>query len=338
MLLAACSSDEPVKAKTDIAVTIEARSPRADATESKLHDDLVLYEGIVLIYDENGIFEAAEKFDPAKKMASLRISEGEKRIVALANPPKALRDLIATDCHEPVLDEFGNPKTYKGEVMYRNLKPVHNLYADLVATLKLSEEYRKSIQDSKRMLLVHDQKVTITSGDGQSCYIEIPLSSPMARIDLHARCLSNEKKRVADAAIRVSFISPWLNWNFTRPAELGDVTVKYTEVSDRMTVVTNENDLFSNWNNTIVKEDEPLATLYTYHSDENCKLEVGLRFDGSADYDWFPIDLKELLAPSYNGLESGHLYQIFISVYPDKVGKIIVDPWVVPSNLEFTIG
>lgn len=339
LLLPSCSSDEPENRTAELAVTIEARGPRAEEGTGSLHDDLTLYEGIVLIYNKDGIFEAAEKFDPAKKMATLRMTDGQKRIVALANPPKALRDLIATDCHEPILDEFGNPKTYMGDTLYRNLKPVHNLYSDLVATLSLSADYCKSVQNSRRMLLIHDKDVTISTEDGKSSYVEIPLVSPMARIDLHARCLPKEKERVADAAIRVSYISPSLNWDMTQPSVVGDIVTKFTDVSDRMTAVTTEDELFDDkhWETTVVKETDPLATLYTYYSDVNARLEVGLRFKGSADYDWFPIDLKELL-DEYKGLEKGHLYQIFITVYPDKVGHIIVDPWIVPGNLEFTIG
>ena len=125
----------------------------------------------------------------------------------------------------------------------------------------------------------------------------------------------------------------------TQPSVVGEIVTKFTDVSDRMTAVTTEDELFDDnrWETTVVKETDPLATLYTYYSDVNARLEVGLRFKGSADYDWFPIDLKKLL-DEYKGLEAGHLYQIFITVYPDKVGHIIVDPWIVPGNLEFTIG
>ena len=64
-----------------------------------------------------------------------------------------------------------------------------------------------------------------------------------------------------------------------------------------------------------------------------------MRFKGGADYDWYPIDMAELLKESgFKGFEAGHLYQIFITVYPDKVGHIIVDPWVVSEELDFNIG
>ena len=53
--------------------------------------------------------------------------------------------------------------------------------------------------------------------------------------------------------------------------------------------------MWRRWETTVVKETDPLATLYTYYSDVNARLEVGLRFKGSADYDWYPIDLKKLL-------------------------------------------
>ena len=59
-MLTACSSEEPLaeEPKGDLFVTIEARSPRAgeDAT-SDVHSDLTLQEGIVLIYDEDGVYE-----------------------------------------------------------------------------------------------------------------------------------------------------------------------------------------------------------------------------------------------------------------------------------------
>ena len=62
------SSDEPaVKASGPVAVTIEARSPRGEDDANKLHADLEISEGIVLIYDKNGNYETGDKIDPAKK-------------------------------------------------------------------------------------------------------------------------------------------------------------------------------------------------------------------------------------------------------------------------------
>lgn len=343
LFAASCSSDEPFSSDgngNEIVVTIEVRGSRAAADDKdSLHTDLKVHEGIVLIYDENGVYEGGEKIDPDKMKTSLRLTEGDKRIIAVANPTKALRDLLAVDCHEPIVDEFGNVKTYKGDTVWRNIKPVHNLYADLLPTLSLSADYLKGVQNSSRMLLLYDNVVNVISEDGKTGYLEIPLSYPIARVDLHARCLSSEKTRVVDAAIRLSHISPWLNWNHTRPAVEGIVEAKFTDVSDRMTVVVKEDELFGDWVVGNVKENAPLATLYTYHTDTNASLEIGLRFKGGADYDWFPIDMAELLKESgFKGLEAGHLYQIFITVYPDKVGHIIVDPWIVPKELEFTIG
>ena len=115
--------------------------------------------------------------------------------------------------------------------------------------------------------------------------------------------------------------------------------MKFADVSDKMTPVVTENELFSDWILENVEEDSPIASLYTYYTDTNAVLEIGLLFKGSVEYDWYPIQMSELLKPGeYKGLEAGHLYQIFITIYPDKVGHKIVDPWVIPSNLEFTIG
>ena len=119
LFAASCSSDEPFSSDgkgNEIVVTIEVRGSRAAADDKdSLHTDLKVHEGIVLIYDENGVYEGGEKIDPDKMKTSLRLTEGDKRIIAVANPTKALRDLLAVDCHEPILDEFGNVKTYKGD-------------------------------------------------------------------------------------------------------------------------------------------------------------------------------------------------------------------------------
>lgn len=40
---------------------------------------------------------------------------------------------------------------------------------------------------------------------------------------------------------------------------------------------------------------------------------------------------------TFNGFEAGHLYQVFITFYPDKFGHIYVNAWV-DSDLTFTIG
>lgn len=345
-MLTACSSEEPLaeEPKGDLFVTIEARSPRAgeDAT-SDVHSDLTLQEGIVLIYDENGVYEGGDRIDPDKRVASLRIPEGKKRIVVLANAPKILRDRVAIDCHTPITDEYGNVKTYKGDTVWSNIKPVYRYYAELKSSLSFSDKVLQSVQSSHRMVLIHDNIVNVAADeeDSKTSYVEIPLAPPMARVDLHARCLPSETSRIAGAAIRVSKAYTKLNWNLSYPNDetTNTVTVEFSDVSDKMTPVVTENELFSDWILENVKEDSPIASLYTYYTDANAVLEIGLLFKGSVEYDWYPIEMSELLKPGeYKGLEAGHLYQIFITIYPDKVGHIIVDPWVVPSNLEFTIG
>lgn len=343
LLSTACSStDEPSQTRPDkIAVTIMARSPRAGESGSTLHDDLEIHEGIVLIYDKNGNYEAGEKIDPAKKTLSTHIAPGEKRIVAVINPTAEFRAMFAKDCFEQVVDEFGNPVTYKGEPVWRNIKPVHDTYTGLAASLELGADCLKAIQTNRKMLLLYNgiMDVQPDAEDSETAYVELQLGAPIARVDLHARCIAEEKERVEDAAIRVSKVSPSLSWDFNRSVEnTTDLVAKFTGISEKMTAVS-EDELFGDWIMEHVKEDAPLATLYTYHTDTNARLEVGLRFKGSADYDWFPLDMSELMKPeTYKGLEAGHLYQIFITVYPDKVGHIIVKPWIVPQSLNFTIG
>lgn len=333
------SSDEPaVKASGPVAVTIEARSPRGEDDANKLHADLEISEGIVLIYDKNGNYETGDKIDPAKKKLSVHVEPGEKRIVAIINPTVEFRSKIATYCDEYVYDEYGNQVTYKGEPVKRYIKPVHDTYAALASSITLDSNCLKGVQDSRKMLLIHNKTVVIEDNEDKTDSVELPLSAPIARVDLHARCLPAEKSRVVDAAIRVTHASPSLNWDFTRPPEETVVLAPFTNISDKMTLVTEDDELFGDWVAENVKEDTPLATLYTYHTDTNARLEVGLRFKGSADYDWYPLDMPELMKPdNYKGLEAGHLYQIFITVYPDKVGHIIVEPWE-PSSFDFTIG
>ncbi len=342
LMTTGCSSsdDEPGgKSSGPIAVTLEARSPRTEDGSDKLHADLNINAGFVLVYDKDGNYETGDRFDPATQQVALYMEPGEKRIVAVINANDGFRAKIATYCNEPVLDEFGNPVLYRGKPVIRHVKPGYETYAELAASVKLDGDCLNGVQDSRSMVLIHDKTVTVADNEDKTDTIDLPLSAPIARVDLHARCLPAEKSRVVDAAIRVAHASPLLNWDFTRPAEETEVVAKFTDISDKMTAVTEEDELFGDWVVENVKEDTPLATLYTYHTDTNARLEVGLRFKGSADYDWYPLDMPELMKPDiFKGLEAGHLYQIFITVYPDKVGHIIVDPWIIPTSLDFTIG
>ena len=338
LLAGGCSSEMPDDADEMIAVTLATRAPSA-SDDDGLHADLAINDGVILIYDRDGNYETGAVIDADRKMTSVVVSKGKKRIVAVINPSKDFRSLIAEDCHERVLDEFGNPKVFNGVELWRDIKPVYEKYSDLSENITFSEDCLKAVRNSGRMLLVHDKEVLIDSDDDSDVYIELPLTVPMSRVDLHARVLPAEQKRVVDAALRVSHISPSLKWDLTRPPVEGTVEEKYTGISDRMTLVTSEDELFGDWVMANVKENLPIARLYTYATDTNVRLEIGLRFDGSVDYDWYPVDMAELMKPDiFRGLESGHLYQIFITVYPDKVGHIIVDPWIVPTNLIFTIG
>lgn len=346
LVLTGCSDGEDaVKVSEPLMVTVETRLPRSvTATDDTLHSDLNIAHGLILIYDEHGTYEAGGKLkingdgDREGKI-NLVVSPGEKHIIAVANPPQALRDLIATDVEPgPIRDEFGNPKTYKGEPIIVDIKPVHLQYDDLKEALKLTKDYITSVKTTHRMLMVQDQVSEIEGDQFLNAYVTVPLTVPMARIDLHARCMEEEKARVADAAIRVEHVSPYLNWDLTHPAEEDSIVAPWLNISEKMTLVADREEIFGDWTNTKVQEDAPIATLYTYNTDANVRIWVGLRFDGGADYEWYPIDMPELMYPSsFRGFQSGHLYQIFITVYPDRVGKIIVDPWI-PSDLSFTIG
>ncbi|MDE6344605.1 MAG: hypothetical protein K2L69_07695 [Muribaculaceae bacterium] len=347
LALTGCASEDgPAPVSEPVMVSIETRVPRSvTEKDDTLHSDLNITNGIILIYDENGTYEAGDKLvingnGDREGKTSLVVSPGKKHIICVANPPKAFRDLIATDTDKPtpILDEFGNAKTYRGDTIWVNITPVHKQYEDLVKTLSLTKDYVKSVTSTHRMLMVKDQESEIVGDQFLNAYVTVPLTVPMARVDLHARCMSEEKARVADAAIRVEHVSPYLNWDLTHPAEEDSIISPWRGISDKMTLVSSRDEIFGDWSNTEVQEDAPIATLYTYNTDSNVRIWVGLRFEGGADFEWYPIDMAELMLPSsFKGLLSGHLYQIFISVYPDRIGKIIVDPWL-PSDLSFTIG
>lgn len=348
LVLTGCSSgDDPAQASEPLMVTVETRLPRSvTATDDTLHSDLNIAHGLILIYDKNGTYEAGGNLkingdgDREGKI-NLVVGSGEKHIIAVANPPQALRDLIVTDLPEGSVlrDEFGNPKTFKGQEIPADFEPVHQQYEDLVEVLTLKKDYITSVKTSHRMLMVKDQVSEIEGDQFYNAYITVPLTVPMARIDLHARVMKDEGKRVADAAIRVESVSPYLNWNLTHPAEEDSIVAPWLNVSDKMTLVDSREVIFNDtdWSKTDVKEDTPIATLYTYDTNSNARVWIGLRFEGGADYDWYPIDMAELMNGSFKGFQGGHLYQIFITLYPDKLGKIIVDPWI-PSDLSFTIG
>lgn len=349
LALTGCASEDgPAPASEPVMVMVETRVPRSvTEKDDTIHSDLNITNGIILIYDENGTYEAGDKLKingdgDREGKTSLVVSPGKKHIICVANPPKEFRALIATDTDKPtpILDEFGNAKTYKGQTILVNIKPVHQQYEDLVKTLKLTKDYVKSVTSTHRMLMVQDQVTEIEGDQFLNAYVTVPLTVPMARIDLHARCVKEEKGRVADAAIRVEHVSPYLNWDLTHPAEEDFIISPWHDISDKMTIVDSREVIFkdTDWSQTKVQEDAPIATLYTYNTDSNVRVWVGLRFKGGADYEWYPIDMAELMKPSsFRGLLQGHIYQIFISIYPDRVGKIIVDPWL-PSDLSFTIG
>lgn len=348
LVLTGCSSGEEVSPSSEpVMVTIETRLPRSvTSADDTLHSDLNITHGLILIYDKNGTYEAGGKLkingdgDREGKI-SLVVGSGEKHIICVANPPKEFRDLIATDVDPaaPILDEFGNPKTYKGETILVDIEPVHRQYEDLVKTLTLKKDYITSVKTTHRMLMVKDETVEIEGDQFLNAYVALELIVPMARIDLHARVMKDEGKRVADAAIRVESVSPYLNWDLTHPADQDSVMAPWLGISDKMTLVDDREVIFNDtdWSKTDVKEDAPIATLYTYDTNSNARVWIGLRFEGGADFDWYPIDMAELMNGSFKGFQRGHLYQIFITLYPDKLGKIIVDPWI-PSDLSFVIG
>ena len=93
-MLTACSSEEPLaeEPKGDLFVTIEARSPRAseDAT-SDVHSDLTLQEGIVLIYDENGVYEGGDRIDAAPNGEPSTATRRLPTSTAMSRPTRATR-------------------------------------------------------------------------------------------------------------------------------------------------------------------------------------------------------------------------------------------------------
>ena len=345
MMLCSCQNDSPKDVNDGgVLVTFQTRSPRAvDADGSTLNEDLTIHEGMILVYNEKGIYEGGDKIDPASKQVALRLPAGKKRIVAVANPSEAMRNVIAEYKREPIRDELGNVKTYKGDTIWTNIKPKHSEYNTLAGALSLSKDYLDKVQQSRRKFMVYDSIVNLDNEDVTvTTYKELRMIAPIARVDLHARVLVNEqendKNRVQDAAIRVSNTSASLKWDLSRPDTKTDTVIaSFKGISDKMTIATTRDEIFGDWVMENVKEDSPIASLYTYHTGVQAKLEIGLRFEGGADYDWYEIDMAELLGESYKGLEAGHLYQLFITIYPDRLGKIIVDAWI-PSNLDFTIG
>ena len=154
----------PDDADEMIAVTLATRAPSA-SDDDGLHADLAINDGVILIYDRDGNYETGAVIDADRKMTSVVVSKGKKRIVAVINPSKDFRSLIAEDCHERVLDEFGNPKVFNGVELWRDIKPVYEKYSDLSENITFSEDCLKAVRNSGRMLLVHDKEVLIDSDD-----------------------------------------------------------------------------------------------------------------------------------------------------------------------------
>ena len=74
MMLCSCQNDSPKDVNDGgVLVTFQTRSPRAvDADGSTLNEDLTIHEGMILVYNEKGIYEGGDKIDPASKQVALR--------------------------------------------------------------------------------------------------------------------------------------------------------------------------------------------------------------------------------------------------------------------------
>jgi hypothetical protein len=339
LCLSACSSDTDAGAQgtAKINVEVSCHSRALDAAATLLSSDVKVNNAIVLFFDYKGDIEKVGEITATNSSFATTVVEGHKRMVVIANPSKEMRDLIVKTTIEQVPD--GNGGLANVEVLTCTMDKYELLYP----RLGLTSSMLKSVQTSKSVCQIYDELIELVppGEDGTTLSLDVEVKNPCARIDLFARCPSytGDAESTANLALknivlRACRVPASLPWELTIPSDESNVEAETLDVADRLIKVE---DVFKDWNTVKFDANAPLGSLYTYSSTKRAYLEVGLQFEGNADYEWHTVDFNECMGGTFNGFEAGHLYQVFITFYPDKFGHIYVNTWV-DSDLTFTIG
>lgn len=338
-LLAACamascsdSGDAPEASETKVNLEVSVRSAGYNADGTLQDSDLVVNSGYVLIFDKDGGIQHVGVFDELTHKFFVTVPEGTKHMLVIANPCPAMVSDLLKKVTVPVEDGNGG---FVNRDQWTTIKPT---WAEFYPLLAMKENYLKWAQANKSVCQIADQSLVLKAQGDESTTVslQIKLQNPTARLDVFARCPSGSNdanmnlKHVKLRAVNVPASMPW---ELTIPASEDEVSAEWKDVTGRVIKVDN---VFDDWSTVTVDPTKPLGTLYTYASTDAARFEVGLWFEGQADYEWHEIDFKTLL-PDYVGFEAGHLYQIYLTFYPDKFGHIYVNAWV-DRTLTFVIG